>query len=140
MSYLLDTNVLSELARPKPNSNVQAWVLDTPNEALHISVLTLGELRNGIERLPSGQRREKLRVWIENDLPQWFGERVIPITTQVADRWGRLLATVKRPLPAVDSLTAATALTHGLRVVTRNIKEFALPGVEVVDPWEYGSR
>ena len=137
MSYLLDTNVLSELVRPRPEPRVQAWIASTPDTALHISVLTLGELRQGVERLPAGPRREKLRVWLETDLTEWFDDRVLPVTAQVADRWGRLVASAKRPLATIDSLTAATALTHGLRVVTRNVRDFALPGVEVFDPWTY---
>jgi toxin FitB len=135
VSYLLDTNVVSELVRPKPHQRVLAWFAATPDESLHISVLSLGELRQGVERAPPGARRERLRVWLETDLPRWFGERVLPVTVQVADRWGRLLVAAKRPLPAVDSLTAATALTYGLRVVTRNVRDFSLPGVEIVDPW-----
>ena len=135
MSYLLDTNVLSELVRPRPEPRVQAWFANTPDEALHISVLTLGELRQGVEGLAAGKRRERLRVWLENELPEWFGDRVIPVTAEVADRWGRLVAAAGRPLAAIDALAAATALTYGLRVVTRNVRDFSIPGLEVVDPW-----
>jgi toxin FitB len=138
MSYLLDTNVLSELVRPRPEPRVQAWFTNTPDEALHISVLTLGELRQGVEGLATGKRRERLRVWLENELPEWFGDRVIPVTAEVADRWGRLMAAAGRPLAAIDALTAATALTYGLRVVTRNVRDFSIPGLEVVDPWSKG--
>jgi toxin FitB len=97
--------------------------------------LTLGELRQGVERMTAGRQRERLRVWLEAELPDWFGVRVLPINAAVADRWGRLLAQVKRPVPAIDSLTAAVALVFDLRVVTRNVRDFVLPGVEVVDPW-----
>jgi toxin FitB len=135
MSYLLDTNVLSELVRPKPNAGVVAWFASTPDESLHISVLTLGELRQGVETMSVGRRRERLRVWLESELPDWFGPRVLPINAVVADRGGRLVAQAKRPVPAIDSLTAAVALVFDLRVVTRNVRDFALPGVEVVDPW-----
>jgi predicted nucleic acid-binding protein len=99
-------------------------------------VLTIGELRKGVESLSDAKRKEKLRVWLENDLAEWFGERLLPVSVGVADLWGRLLAQVGRPRPAIDSLLAATALHHGLRIVTRNEKDFAFPGLEIVNPWE----
>ncbi|MGV8039329.1 MAG: type II toxin-antitoxin system VapC family toxin [Thermoanaerobaculaceae bacterium] len=135
MSYLLDTNVISELARPTPEPLVVAWFKAVPDEALFLSVLTLGEIRKGVDLLPPGSRREKLRVWLETELPAWFGARLLPVDAQVADRWGRLLAEAGRPLAAIDSLIAATALCHDLRLVTRNAPDFAFPGLEVIDPW-----
>lgn len=135
MSYLVDTNVVAELARREPDPRVAAWFREIPDAALHLSVLTLGELRKGVEALPPGTRRERLRVWLENDLTEWFGERLLPVTAAVADRWGRLLAQAGRSLPAIDSLLAATALQHGLRLVTRNERDFRFPGLEVVNPW-----
>ncbi len=138
MSYLLDTNVISELVRTTPDERVLAWFREVPDEALHVSVLTLGEIRRGVERLAAGTRREKLRVWLETDLPGWFGDRVLAIDAAVADRWGRLLSAAKRPVPAIDSLLAATALHHELRLVTRNTADFAFPGLEVVNPWSPG--
>lgn len=135
MSYLLDTNVISELVRPKPAKAVLAWFENIPSEALHISVLTLGEIRKGVEHMPDGTRREKLRLWLEHDLTDWFGDRILPVDTLVADRWGRLLALVGRPVPSIDSLLAATALHHELRLVTRNQKDFNYPGLEVINPW-----
>ncbi len=135
MSYLVDTNVISELVRAEPDPRVASWFRDLPDEVLHLSVLTLGEIRKGVERLPGGARKERLRVWLETTLPDWFGERVLAVDAAVADRWGRLLAEVGRPVPAVDSLLAATALHHELRIVTRNSVDFAYPGLEVVNPW-----
>lgn len=137
MSYLLDTNILSELTKPKPNPRVLAWFAATPSDALHISVITLGELRSGVERMPDSKRRESIRLWLEQTLADWLGDRALPVSAAVADRWGRLTAQVKRPLPAIDSLLAATALTYNLRIVTRNTRDFALPGVDVVDPWDF---
>ena len=135
MSYLLDTNVISELVRPRPAQSVLAWFKNIPSEALHISVLTLGEIRKGIENMPDGARREKLRLWLEHELADWFGSRILPVDIPVADRWGRLVAQIGRPVPSIDSLLAATALHHELRLVTRNQKDFDYPGLEVVNPW-----
>ena len=135
MSYLIDTNVISELTRPKPSKAVLAWFDSIPAEALNISVLTLGEIRKGIEQMPESARREKLRVWLEHDLIEWFGNRVLPIDIAVSDRLGRLVAQMGRPVPSIDSLLAATALHHELRMVTRNQKDFNYPGLEVINPW-----
>jgi predicted nucleic acid-binding protein len=136
VSYLLDTNVISELARPKPDKNVLEWFGQMPDDALYLSVLTLGEIRKGVERLSDAPRREKLRLWLEHDLREWFGPRILPIGPEVADRWGRLLAYVGRPVPSIDSLLAATALHHELRLVSRNVKDFDYPGLEIINPWE----
>ena len=135
MSYLIDTNVISELARARLDTRVVEWFESTPGSALFLSVLTLGELRKGVERLPDASRRERLRLWLEVDLPAWFGDQLLPVDAAVADRWGRLLAEAARPLPAVDSLLAATALHHDLRLVTRNERDFVYPGLDVVNPW-----
>jgi hypothetical protein len=135
VSYLLDTNVVSELVRTRPSSAVVEWVRAVPGPALHLSVLSVGEIRRGVELLKDGARKERLRLWLEQDLPEWFGDRCLAVSTEVADRWGRLLAQVARPAPAIDSLLAATALHHGLRLVTRNVSHFGFPGLEVVDPW-----
>lgn len=136
MSYLLDTNAVSELVRPRPNRRVLSWFQAVPDDALHLSVLTLGEIRKGVEQLRASRRRERLRVWLEQDLTDWFGTRLLPIDNVVADRWGRLLAQAGRPMPAIDSLLAATALHHQLRLVTRNVNNFDFPGLEVVNPWK----
>ena len=135
MSYLLDTNVLSELVRAKPNEAVLAWFSEVPDESLYISVLTIGEIRKGEEGLSDGKRKEKLRLWLEHELPEWFGGRVLDIDAAVAERWGRLQADAQRPIPAIDSLLAATALHHELRMVTRNNKDFDDAALEVINPW-----
>lgn len=140
MSYLIDTNVISELARPKPAQSVAAWFEEVADEALHLSVLTLGQLRRGVEKLPSGKRKEKLRYWLEQELPAWFGERLLPIDSGVADIWGRLQAGAQRTLPAVDSLLAATALHHQLRLVTRNSSDFEVAGLVTINPWSGGAE
>lgn len=135
MSYLVDTNVLSELRRREPDAGVTAWFSQRPATTLFLSVLTLGEIRKGIEALPDGERRLKLLDWLEVELPAFFAGRVLPIDARVADRWGHLMAQAGRPLPAIDSLLAATALTHGLTLVTRNVRDFAFPDLTVIDPW-----
>jgi predicted nucleic acid-binding protein len=135
MSYLLDTNIISETIRKDPNKSVIAWLDQVPGEALFVSVLTLGEIRKGIETLSDKKRREKLRLWLEHELPAWFEVRVLPVDLAVADRWGRLLAAAGRPLPTIDSLLAATALHHELRLVTRNARDFDYPGLEVINPF-----
>ena len=138
MSYLIDTNVISELARAKPDAAVLDWFANTPDEALFLSALTLGEIRKDVEKLSTPEdttRRERLRLWLEHDLRDWFGPRILPIGPDVADHWGRLLAQVGRPVLAIDSLLAATALHHGLRLVTRNTHDFDYAGLEVINPW-----
>ena len=135
MSYLLDTHVISEVARRKPHQAVLDWLDQVPPSGLHMSVLSIGEVRKGVERLKPGTRKERLRVWLEQALVGWLEDRILPVDHAVADEWGRLNAAARRTLPATDSLIAATALTHNLRVVTRNTKDFEFPGLEVVNPW-----
>jgi toxin FitB len=136
VSFLLDTNVISEVTRPRPDEAVAQWIKSAAGPSLFVSVLTLGEIRKGIERLGSGPRKESLRHWLESELPGWFEDRVLPVDAIVADRWGRLMAAARRSVPAIDALLAATALVHGLRLVTRNRADYSFPGLEVLDPWE----
>ena len=136
MSYLIDTNVLSELRHREPDPGVVAWFEERPAVTLYISVLTLGEIRKGIEALGNSKRKLRLLDWLEIELSAFFAGRILPVDAAVAERWGRLLATVGRPLPAIDSLLAATALTHGLTLVTRNVDDFPHPDLEIINPWE----
>lgn len=136
MSYLLDTNVLSEMVRKEPNELVSQWFDKTPDQLLYVSVLTLGEIRKGIEVITDTMRRERVRIWLEKDLPMWFGDRILTIDADIADEWGRLCAQMGRPLPAIDSLLAATALHHKLRLVTPNSKDFNYPSLVLINPWE----
>jgi predicted nucleic acid-binding protein len=140
VSYLIDTNVVSEAVRPRPAAQVLRWLRSVPDSALHLSVLTVGELRSGIEKLGEGARKERLRVWLEQELPGWFGDRLLPVSAVVADRWGRLVGEAGRPVAAIDSLIAATAIVHGLRLVTRNARDFTFRGLDVINPWEVGGR
>ena len=135
MSYLLDTNVLSELRRKQPNKGMSAWFAQRPASSLYLSVLTLGELRKGIDGVQDEARKLALSDWLQNELSLFFLGRVLSIDEQVADRWGQLVAAAGRPLPAIDSLLAATALVHGLHMVTRNAKDFEGLGLDVINPW-----
>ncbi len=134
MSYLVDTNVLSELRRKQPQPEVVAWFTQRPRQTLYLSVLTLGEIRKGIERLEAA-RQQPLLDWLEVELPNYFLSRLLAVDAHTADRWGRMLASAGRPLPAVDSLLAATALQHDLTLVTRNTADFADTGVRLINPW-----
>jgi hypothetical protein len=136
MGYLIDTNIISETVRRQPNKTLVGWLDGIPPEALFVSVLTLGEIRKGIEGIADKIKRERLRLWLEHELPAWFEGRVLPIDLAVADRWGRLVAEVGRPVPTIDSLLAATALHYELRLVTRNAGDFDYPGLEVINPWQ----
>ena len=135
MSFLIDTCALSELVKPRPSHRVCDWFDAAPPDALFVSVLTLGEIRKGIERLSDGRRRRRIVVWLETELPDWFEGRVLPVDTGVADEWGRLMAR-PRNIPAVDGLIAATALQRHLTVVTRNEVDFAATGVDLLNPWK----
>jgi predicted nucleic acid-binding protein len=135
VSYLLDTNVVSELRRKTPNPGVLAWMQNRPSSTLFLSVLTLGELRKGIEGLADEQRRLNLADWLESHLPIFFTGRILPIDAHVSDLWGRMVARAGRPLPAVDSLIAATASLHDLVLVTRNVRDFEGLGVPLINPW-----
>ena len=135
MSYLIDTNVLSELRRKSPDPGVVTWFSQRPPATLHLSVLTLGEIRKGIEGVGDEVRKQSLIDWLETDLPTFFTGRILDVNGAVADRWGRLVAATGRPLPTIDSLLAATALEHDLVLVTRNTKDFAGLPVEVFNPW-----
>jgi predicted nucleic acid-binding protein len=135
VSYLVDTNVLSELRRRAPDRHVVQWFTQRPATTLYLSVLTVGELRKAIEGLAPGRRRQVMLDWLEVDLPGFFAGRLLPVDARVADRWGRLLGEAGRPVPAIDSLLAATALTHGLNLVTRNVRDFPWAGLQVIDPW-----
>lgn len=135
MSYLIDTNVLSELRRKSPDPGVVDWFSQRPPTTLHLSVLTLGEIRKGIEGVDDEIRRQSLTDWLKTDLPAFFTGRILSIDGAVADRWGRLIAAAGRPLPAIDSLLAATALEHDLVLVTRNVKDFFGLPVQIFNPW-----
>src|SRR5258708_39969930 len=121
--FLLDTNCISELVRPKPDRRVEAWMDAADETMLYLSVLTLGEIRKGAAGLANGKRRTPLETWLKVELPGRFSGRILPIDAAVGDRWGFLAAEAKRkgkPLSIIGGLLAATALHHNLTVVSRN--------------------
>ncbi|MGH9793179.1 MAG: type II toxin-antitoxin system VapC family toxin [Candidatus Acidiferrales bacterium] len=135
--FLLDTNIISDLVRTRPEPKVAHWVAATDESLLHLSVLTLGEIRRGIALLRDALRRVALEAWLDSDLALRFAGRILPIDEAVADRWGHLTARAHpRPLPVIDALLAATALHHNLTLVTRNTKDVAATGVPVFNPWQ----
>ena len=139
MTYLLDTNVLSETRKRQPAAGVADWIAATPPDRLHVSVLTLGEIEQGIAKVRGrGDQHQAsaLERWLR-DVEAGFEDRVLPVTLPIATTWGR--QQYVRPLPVIDALIAATARMHGLTVVTRNAKDFELTGVQVLNPFVTGS-
>ena len=136
---LLDTNVLSETLRPLPNARVAAWLEKQSKDSQFLSVVTIGELRRGATLLSQGSRRAELERFIDVTLPSWFAGRVLPVTQAIAERWGTLDAqrqATGRPLGVADGMIAATALEHGLTLVTRNTKDFGGMGATLFNPWD----
>jgi predicted nucleic acid-binding protein len=138
--FLLDTNVLSEFSRRSaPDQLVTQWLEAADSESLYVSVLTFGEIRLGIELLPRSKRRTQLEQWLEGDLHEWFEGRILPVDEPIAYRWSTLCAQAQmkgRRLSVIDALLAATAIQHNLIVVSRNVSDFSIAGLPVVNPWE----
>ena len=138
MRYLLDTNVVSEWTKPRPNPGVVEWLAQVDEDEVFLSVVTFAELRHGIERLPAGPRRRQLDAWLRGELAQRFEGRIALIDGAIADEWGRLVARHQargRPIRAMDGLIAATAQVHALTLVTRNAADFQLSVKSVLNPW-----
>ncbi|HVC80960.1 MAG TPA: type II toxin-antitoxin system VapC family toxin [Chloroflexota bacterium] len=138
MTYLLDTNVISEVIKPRPTAAVVAWFASQPNTSTYLSVLTLGEIEQGIVRSPNPQPAQELRRWLEEELPSQFHGRVLSVDATIMKTWGRITGhALQRGLPTsyVDSLLAATAITHDLIPVTRNIKDVEAFPVQALNPW-----
>jgi toxin FitB len=136
--FLLDTNVPSELTRPKSDPQVEKWLADADDEQLFFSVVSLGEIFKGLTILPESKRRQQLQRRLDDTLRPWFEGRILPVSEPIAERWGILAGECQlkgRPLKVADGLIAATALEHGLTVVTRNVKDFSDLNVRVFNPW-----
>jgi predicted nucleic acid-binding protein len=137
MSFLLDTNAVSEWVKPRPNPGLIGWMESTDEDRVFISVITLAELRYGVERLAAGARRRRLEEWLGHELPLRFEGRILPVDTNVAEAWGKTVSrsdTAGRPIGAMDAFLAATAESHHLTLVTRNISDFQVLKA-VLNPW-----
>lgn len=138
MRYLLDTNVLTEPAKPRPDPKVVAWLQAQSPIELALSVLTFGEVQKGVSLLAAGARRDALESWLRTDLPRQFLGRLLPVDGAVALEWGRLAAEGRmagRELPVIEGLLLATCATHELTLVTRNERDCGNRGVPILNPW-----
>jgi toxin FitB len=135
VAFLLDTNVISEARKPAPDPNVRAWLDSVPEDELYLSVLVVGEIRQGIERLRRRDpaQAEPYEAWLSG-LLRGFADRLVPITAEVCEEWGRL--NVPDPLPVVDGLMAATASSRNWTFVTRNVKDLARTRVRLLNPFD----
>ena len=137
---MLDTNVISELLKPKPEPKIVNWIEATDEDLMFLSVLTIGEIREGINLHPDSGRRAKLEGWLASDVRARFEDRILRVDDAVAERWGLLAAKAKIQknyiLPVVDGLLAATAQHHNLILVTRNVDDVAPTGVQLFNPWD----
>jgi predicted nucleic acid-binding protein len=137
--FLLDTNIPSELTRPRPQLSVSAWLDDADDEQLYFSVVSLGEVLKGVTLLSESKRRTQLQGWLDETLRPWFEGRILPVSQPIAERWGVLAGHCQlkgRPLKVAGGFIAATALEHDLTIVTLNVKDFAGLGVTVFNPWD----
>jgi toxin FitB len=134
----MDTCAISDVTKSRPDLGLAEWLRAVDPLQVYISVVTLGEIRKGIECCTEGTKKARLEAWLTNDVAQQLAGRILPFDVSVADRWGRLVATLqlKGVTPAaIDSLIAATALEHNLSIVTRNEIDFRTMGVGVTNPW-----
>lgn len=137
--FLVDTNCISELTKQAPEKKVLNWFSSVNESALYLSVLTIGELRKGIELVPGNKRKQVLLDWLQHDLQIRFAGRLLPIDQNTAEKWGILAAEGKlhgRPLGTTDGLIAATALANDLVLVTRNVKDFTNHLKAMHNPWD----
>ena len=138
MKYLIDTCVIGEIIKPKPNVKVLNWVEKQDENKLYLSVLTLGEISKGIEKVKDRHRKRKLHLWLIDDLRERFSGRILPIDEQVAMTWGQIQGKAElqgKSMPTIDGLIAATALVFNMIVVTRNTADMEESGVVLLDPW-----
>lgn len=138
MNYLLDTNAVSEWFKPQPDSGLMRWTHTVDEDRTYLSVITIGELVKGAEKMPAGRRRERLKGWLTDELKLRFDRRILPVDSTTGEAWGRVMARTEmagRCVGPAEGLIAATAEVHGLQVITRNIKHFEPTGVPVHSPW-----
>lgn len=138
MSFLLDTNVVSEWIKPSPNAGLMAWTDNVIEDQAFLSVITIAEIRRGVDRLPRGGRRKQFDTWLREDLVQRFDGRILPIDNELADLCGQILARQEaegKRIDAMDAFIAATAVRHDLTLVTRNVADFKISVRSIVNPW-----
>lgn len=137
MNFLLDTNAVSEWVKPRPNVGLIRWMESADEDRVFLSVISLAELRYGVERMPGGARRNRLEHWLGDELPLRFEDRILPVNYEVAEAWGRTVSrseALGRPVSAMDAFLSATAETFRLTLVTRNVADFPLLK-GTVNPW-----
>ena len=134
--YLLDTCVLSELVKRRPSPKVAKWIDAQVESDLFLSVLTIGEIEEGVAALSAGPKRDALFAWVRRALPERFTGRILPVDIAVATVWGEYRGRSRQTVPVVDGLIAASAAVHHLTVVTRNVSDFRRFGVSLFNPWE----
>jgi predicted nucleic acid-binding protein len=138
LKYLLDTCAISELVKNRPHKRVVKWIEECNEDNIFLSVLTIGEIQKGITKLEDKRRKVKIQKWLDSDLKARFADRILPISEDVALTWGVLEGEAElkgRPIPAIDALIGATALTYNLTVVTRNIEDIIPTGARILNPW-----
>ena len=137
MNFLLDTNAISEWVKPRPNSGLMRWMESADEDTIFMSVISLAELRYGVERMPAGRRRRSLDDWLHRELPLRFENRILPIDDSIAVAWGKTVSRSEaagRPVSVMDAFLSATAEIHRLTLVTRNVSDFPLLKA-IFNPW-----
>jgi predicted nucleic acid-binding protein len=143
VNFLLDTNVVSEWVKPQPDSKVVQWLAELDEDRAFLSVVTLAEIRLGVERLDQGAKRARLEAWLEDDLPTRFEGRLLSVDARVSHAWGSLVGRASRagrPIGVMDGFFAATARVHELTLATRNTQDFQHVGIALFNPWEPQAR
>jgi predicted nucleic acid-binding protein len=138
VNFLLDTNIVSEWIKPRPDAGVMDWLAEADEDGTFLSAVTIAEIRYGIERLPRGFRRDRLDAWLTEELPLRFEDRILPIDTKTGDGWGHIMARGRaagRPIAAMDAFIAATSERYDLTLVTRNVADFEVLGIPLINPW-----
>jgi len=141
MSFLLDTNVISEWVKPTPNPHVTQWLDEVEEDQVFLSVASLAEIRHGIELMDPGKRRDRLTAWLAGELPARFAGRILDIDPRIAEAWGVVMARGQKAglnLGSLDAFFAATAEVHQLTLVTRNVQHFEKLGTPLLNPWQGG--
>jgi toxin FitB len=139
VSFLLDTNVVSEWVKPQQNPHVVAWLKEVDEDRVFLSVASLAEIRRGVELMPAGRRRDHLAGWLTENLPARFEGRILDIDSRIAETWGIVMARGQKAganVSVLDAFFAATAEVHRLTLVTRNVEHFLKLGIPLLNPWQ----